>query len=63
MLMINTKAGLTVASVKPRKNRFVAIPANDVHPGVVIKMAPHITVTMETNLPIGSFCRAYAEGN
>ena len=31
MDMIQTKAGLTVASVKPKRKRLVAMPANDVH--------------------------------
>lgn len=63
MDMISTNAGLTVASVTPRKKRFVAMPAKDVHAGVVIRMAPQIMVTLETNLPMGRTCKAYAAGN
>lgn len=40
MDMIRTNPGLTIASTTPRKNRFVAMPAKLLHPGVVINIAP-----------------------
>jgi hypothetical protein len=54
MDMMATKAGLTVASVRPSMNRLVAIPAKEVQAGVVIRMTPQLSVMMETNRPIGS---------
>jgi hypothetical protein len=63
MDMIQTNAGLTVASVRPRKNRFVAMPAKEVHAGVVMRMIPHRMVITDTNLPIGSFWSRKEEGN
>ena len=63
MLIINTNPGLTVASNAPNKNRFVAIPAKEVHAGVVIRMTPQAIVAIERNLPIGRRWSAYPEGN
>jgi hypothetical protein len=63
MDMIQTKAGLTVASVMPRKNRFVAMPANDLHAGVVMRMIPHTIVVTDTNFPMGSLWSRNDEGN
>lgn len=40
MLISITNPGLMDASAIPRKNRFVAKPANELHPAVVITMTP-----------------------
>jgi hypothetical protein len=63
MDMIQTNAGFTVASVSPRKNLLVAMPANEVHAGVVMRMTPQIIVVIDTVFPIGNFCSRNAEGN
>jgi hypothetical protein len=44
MDMRRTNPGFTVASSAPRRNLFAAIPAKEVHAGVVIKMIPHAIV-------------------
>ena len=43
--------------------RFVAIPAKDVHAGVVINTIPHAIVARLRNFPIGSLCKKYPAGN
>jgi hypothetical protein len=40
MLISITKPGLMDASAIPRKNLFVARPANELHPAVVMTMTP-----------------------
>jgi hypothetical protein len=60
---IQTNAGFTVDSARPRRKRLVAMPANEVHAGVVIRMTPHAMVVRDTNFPIGSRWSRYDEGN
>jgi hypothetical protein len=56
--IMRTNPGLTVASTAPRKKRFVAIPANEVHAGVVRRIAPQAMVAYDKNLPMGRRWRA-----
>jgi hypothetical protein len=48
-----TKPGLTVASREPRRNRFVASPAKEVHAGVVMRIIPQAIVARERKRPMG----------
>ena len=50
--MRRTKPGLMLASSAPSRNRFVAIPAKDVHAGVVMRIIPHAMVVRERTLPM-----------
>jgi hypothetical protein len=62
MLMMRTKPGLTLASVRPSMKRLVAMQAKFVHAGVVIRMPPHSRVEQARNFPRGSLCIAYPAG-
>jgi len=58
-----TKPGLMEASNAPRRKRFVAIPAKDVHAGVVMRMIPQAMVVSERTLPMRRRWRKYPAGN
>jgi hypothetical protein len=40
MLIIKTKPGFMLDSRRPRRNRFAAVPAKEVHAGVVMRIIP-----------------------
>lgn len=56
----STKPGLTVASITPRRKRLTAIPAKDLHAGVVMMITPYRT---DPSAPYAPSCTLKPQSN
>ena len=59
----STKPGLIADSRAPRKKRLVAMPAKDLHAGVVMRTQPHATTVAERRRPVGRCWSRKPNGN